>query len=454
MKDLRRETEDAMRGAGRTLLHTCCGPCASACVPVLKELGREVTMFFANSNIDTKEEFEKRLGEAKKLAAVDGVKIVALPYDHEEWLREVAAGYEHEPEKGARCARCFRYNLTKAAEYAKAHGFENFTTSLTVSPHKVSSMIFAAAKSHLSSLIPHPSFLEIDFKKNEGFKLSTRRAKELGLYRQSYCGCEFSKWRVHHKSETESTNLDARAGKHRDVFTADHQTAGRGRLDHKWLSPPGTNLMMSAVLSVEGLALDQVATLPLVAGLAVCKALANTVPAASSPRGTDKFGDCYRARDARRVGYGVALKWPNDVLVGGKKIAGILCERNGDNVIVGIGVNVGQTEFDKEIADRATSLAIVAPALISCLPSPVLSVRAAVLCEIDRCYSCWREKGFAAVYPEIAAIDCLKGREIAVRQTDDDSAPITGVSNGIMLDGSLDVGGTRVYAGEAHIENY
>ena len=425
-----------------TLLHTCCGPCASACVPALKEMGREVTMFFANSNIDTKEEFEKRLREAKKLAAVDGVKIVAIPYDHEEWLREVAAGYEHEPEKGARCARCFRYNLTKAAEYAKAHGFDEFTTSLTVSPHKVSRTIFEVASSIEQSNNPNNQtirFLPCDFKKNEGFKLSTRRAKELGLYRQSYCGCEFSKWRVHHKSETESTNLDARAGKHRDVFTAGYQTAGRGRLDHKWLSPEDTNLMMSVVLSVEGLAPDQVATLPLVAGLAVAKAIARLATG---------------SQDLRRKTEDVKLKWPNDVWVEGKKIAGILCERNGDNVIVGIGVNVGQTEFDKEIADRATSLAIVAPALISCLPSPVLSVRAAVLCEIDRCYSCWREKGFAAVYSEIAAIDCLKGREIAVRQTDDDSAPLTGVSNGIMLDGSLDVGGVKVYAGEAHIENY
>ena len=131
----------------KTLLHTCCGPCASACVPVLKDLRREVTMLFANSNIDTRDEFNKRLREAEKLAAVDGLKIVALPYDHEEWLREVAVGYEHEPEKGARCSRCFRYNLTKAAEYAKAHGFDEFTTSLTVSPHKCSPVIFAVARS-------------------------------------------------------------------------------------------------------------------------------------------------------------------------------------------------------------------------------------------------------------------------------------------------------------------
>ena len=420
-----------MHQAPSTLLHTCCGPCASACVPRLKEMGREVTMLFANSNIDTREEFEKRLHEAKKLAAVDGVKIAALPYNHEEWLREVAAGYEHEPEKGARCARCFRYNLTKAAEYAKAHGFDEFTTSLTVSPHKVSRTIFDVAKSLPSSLFPLPSFLETDFKKREGFKLSVKRTKELGLYRQGYCGCEFSKWRIHHKDETESTNLDARAGVHGDVFTADYQTAGRGRLDHKWLSPPKANLMMSAVLSVEGLAPDQVATLPLVAGLSVITALKNLTHHCSTS--TSDFD--------------YSLKWPNDILVNGKKLAGILCERHGDNVIVGIGVNVNQTEFPPELAARATSLVLFVPQV-----PPVLQVRTAVLCELDRWYSRWRSGGFAAVYPEIAAVDYLKGLKISVRQTDTDAVPVLGVCGGIRPDGSLDVGGTSVYAGEAHVE--
>ena len=152
-------------------------------------------MLFANSNIDTREEFEKRKVEAEKLAKHDGVRFAALPYDHDEWLREVAAGYENEPEKGKRCERCFRYNLAKAAAYAAANGIESFTTSLTVSPHKVSSTIFEVAKSISvpCTLYPDPSFLEIDFKKREGFKLSVKRAEELGLYRQSYCGCEFSK---------------------------------------------------------------------------------------------------------------------------------------------------------------------------------------------------------------------------------------------------------------------
>ena len=179
-----------------TLLHTCCGPCASACVPRLKDGGHEVTMLFANSNIDTREEFEKRKAEAEKLARHDGVRFASLPYDHEEWLREVAAGYENEPEKGARCARCFRYNLAKASAFARANGIESFTTSLTVSPHKVSSTIFSVARTIEQSNNPNNrtiSFLPYDFKKREGFKLSVKRAEELGLYRQSYCGCEFSK---------------------------------------------------------------------------------------------------------------------------------------------------------------------------------------------------------------------------------------------------------------------
>lgn len=168
------------------VLHTCCGPCASACVPRLKRMGHDVTMLFANSNIDTREEFERRLAAARKLAAAEAVPIEVIPYDHAEWLREVAAGYENEPEKGRRCERCYRYNLAKAAAFARERGLDHFTTSLTVSPHKPSGKIFAASDD--------PRFLKVDFKKEDGFKLSVRRAAELMLYRQNYCGCEFGKF--------------------------------------------------------------------------------------------------------------------------------------------------------------------------------------------------------------------------------------------------------------------
>lgn len=179
----------------KVLIHSCCGPCASACVPRLQDEGHEVTMYFANSNIDTESEFEKRKGEAKKLADHDRVGFAAEPYDHGEWLKEVAAGYEREPEKGVRCERCFRYNLMKTAAYAAAHGFDAFTTSLTVSPHKVSDVILRVG-SEVEVQLPsgsRPAFLPENFKKKDGFKRSLERSAELGLYRQSYCGCEFSK---------------------------------------------------------------------------------------------------------------------------------------------------------------------------------------------------------------------------------------------------------------------
>ncbi len=408
-----------------TLLHACCGPCASACVPRLKAQGREVVLFFANSNIDTKAEFEKRLESARRLAEADKVKLVVLPYDHEDWLRQVADGFECEREKGLRCARCFRYHFEKAAAYASAHGCEAWTTSLSVSPHKVSKTIFEAA----SDL---PGFLAEDFKKGGGFLLSCRRAQELNLYRQAYCGCEFSRlqrtaWTLHHREVTASTNIDARKGVPGDVFSADFQTAGRGRLDHKWLSPPKANVMMSAVVSAEGLSCEEVSTFPLVVGLSVARA------AASLLRGLVPEDD-------------VRLKWPNDVYVGGRKVAGILCERVQDSLIAGIGVNVLRQAFAPEIAARATALGEVAG-----FRGTVESVRETVLRALAYFAALWRERGFEALYPKIAALDFLKGRELSVRQADDDTSPLVGRCGGIAPDGSLIVAGKKVYAGEAHV---
>lgn len=227
-------------------------------------------------------------------------------------------------------------------------------------------------------------------------------------------------WKIHHRSETISTNIDALAGVHGDVFTADFQSSGRGRLDHRWLSPSGVNLLMSAVLDVKELEPQQVATLPLAVGFALVKAL---------------------PREIR--GERVMLKWPNDVLIGLRKVAGILCERHGDNVIVGIGINVKAQEFPPEIASRATFLGS---------PS-VEKVRDDVLESLGRCYEKWRTEGFSAFHAELSKIDCLRGRVVSVRKTDDDAAPVKGLCNGITVSGSLDVGGEEVYAGEAHVEN-
>ncbi len=231
-------------------------------------------------------------------------------------------------------------------------------------------------------------------------------------------------WRIHHKAATASTNLDAREGVAGDVFTADFQTAGRGRLDHAWLSPPGENLMMSVVLGVADVAIEEAATLPLVVGLAVLGA----VRAVASVE--------------------AKLKWPNDVLVDGRKLAGILCERHGDRVIAGIGVNVRQTVFPPEIAARATSFAALGAA------ADVTAARDAVLAALDARLAIWRQGGFRALLPELAAADCLKGRMVSVFQTDADREPLTGFCNGIAPDGSLLVNDTRIYAGEAHLASF
>ncbi len=157
-------------------------------------------MLFANSNIDTRDEFERRKAEAKRVADADGVAFAAVEYDHADWLERVAKGFEGEPEKGARCERCFRYSLEKAAEYAAEHGIDEFTTSLTVSPHKVSTTVFAAGRAAEDASSGKARFLPDDFKKGDGFLLSVRRTKELGLYRQNYCGCEFSRTTIDGRS--------------------------------------------------------------------------------------------------------------------------------------------------------------------------------------------------------------------------------------------------------------
>ena len=235
-----------------------------------------------------------------------------------------------------------------------------------------------------------------------------------------------SNFRIRHVPVTVSTNNDARKGRPGDVFWADEQTAGRGRLDHEWLSPPGENLTFSAVVGVDGANPAETATLPLVAGLAVLSALA------SLPGMPPRW----------------SLKWPNDVLHNGLKVCGILCELHDCAVTVGIGVNVNQRVFVPELKGRATSLCMISP---GCAPFSRERILDAILAELAHDVAQWRAEGFASLWPRIAAVDELKGRHVSVLQTDSDSSPRQGACGGIMPDGTLDVGGTPVSAGEAHV---
>ena len=168
----------------KILLHTCCAVCASACVERLRCEEIEPVLFFSNHNIAPKKEYDKRLEAARKLAESWDVELIEDTYDHNNWLKAVE-GLEDEPERGRRCERCFAYSLARTAQYASSNGYDAFTTTLTVSPHKVSNTIFDIGKRF-------PAYEPWDFKKKDGFKRSNELSRELELYRQTYCGCEFS----------------------------------------------------------------------------------------------------------------------------------------------------------------------------------------------------------------------------------------------------------------------
>lgn len=166
------------------LVHACCGPCSTASIERLLAEGWKPTLYFANSNIYPSEEADKRFGELMKVAGRYRLDVIRENRDHDAWL-EAVKGHEDEPEHGSRCTICFRYNLAQAAVKAKELGFSHFTTTLTVSRFKNSKTIFSVGETF-------EGFEPIDFKKKDGFNRSIALSKEMGLYRQQYCGCEFS----------------------------------------------------------------------------------------------------------------------------------------------------------------------------------------------------------------------------------------------------------------------
>ncbi len=176
----------------RLLLQSCCGPCSSY---VLEYLTRyfDVTLLWYNPNIYPEEEFNKRFENQIKviedMGFADDVQVLAAPWKHDEYLERVK-GLENEPEGGERCTACFRMRLNMTAQLAKKYGFEWFCTTLTVSPHKDAPRINAIGEELGKAY--GVKFLPSDFKKREGYKRSTELSRRYGIYRQDYCGCEFS----------------------------------------------------------------------------------------------------------------------------------------------------------------------------------------------------------------------------------------------------------------------
>ena len=193
-KELDRSTQKR-----RLLLHACCAPCSSYVLEYLTKYF-DITVYFYNPNITSAEEYQKRLNELLRLTDLmpheNRIEVVDGDYEPERFLA-LSAGLEALPEGGARCFSCYRLRLEKTAEYFAAHRdeFDYFATTLTVSPHKNAEKLneigFELAEKYSLNWLPS------DFKKREGYKRSIELSRLYGLYRQDYCGCEFSRRAKH-----------------------------------------------------------------------------------------------------------------------------------------------------------------------------------------------------------------------------------------------------------------
>lgn len=170
----------------KLLLHACCGPCSLGAIEPLLSDGAAVSLFFYNPCI-VDGEFERRLDAMRFVAEHYGLPLIVPPHDYSQYL-SYAAEHAAAREGGERCALCIDDRLLVSARYAAEHGFDMYSTTLTVSPHKNSKLIFSLAERNAYGA----PFLARDFKKRDGFLRSTRLTRELGIYRQSFCGCEFS----------------------------------------------------------------------------------------------------------------------------------------------------------------------------------------------------------------------------------------------------------------------
>ena len=148
--------------------------------------GHQILGLFYNPNIHPLEEYETRLEVTRKVARKLDFPLEVAPYTPQEWFKETR-GLESEPEGGKRCEVCFRLRLKRAYLYMEDHGWDAFTTTLTISPHKSAEVVNQVGRE-----IGGGRFLVRDFKKKGGFKRAMELAGKWAIYRQNYCGCIYS----------------------------------------------------------------------------------------------------------------------------------------------------------------------------------------------------------------------------------------------------------------------
>lgn len=173
----------------RLLLHACCAPCASYVLEYLSPYF-DIDVYFYNPNIYPQNEYEKRLRELYRLLELlpheNPIRVIEGEYDTARYA-SLVKGLEGEPEGGGRCDVCLGMRVGETARLAAEDGYDFFTTTLTVSPHKnaekLNELGFAAAERYGAVWLPS------DFKKRNGYLRTVLLCREMGIYRQNYCGC-------------------------------------------------------------------------------------------------------------------------------------------------------------------------------------------------------------------------------------------------------------------------
>lgn len=185
----------------RLLLHVCCAPCSSYVLSVLAKYFK-IDIIYYNPNINTKEEYDKRLDELKRLIGTvkydNLVNIINCTYNNMDFYNAVK-GLESEPEGGKRCFECYKLRLDYTANVAKELGYDYFTTSLSISPYKNANWLNEIGLNLENKY--GIKYLVADFKKKNGYKTSIELSKKYNLYRQDYCGCIYSKIERRKKDE-------------------------------------------------------------------------------------------------------------------------------------------------------------------------------------------------------------------------------------------------------------
>ncbi len=199
----------------KLLLHSCCAPCSSYVLVYLSKYF-EITIFYYNPNITQQTEYQKRVEEQKRLIdtlnkeRLEGeqrypIHVLEGAYEPECFER-IAKGHEKDPEGGERCFACYAMRLQKTAEVAAQQQYDLFTTTLTISPLKNAEKLNEIGQKLEEKC--GVTYLLSDFKKKNGYLTSVELSEKYHLYRQDYCGCEYSKMqRERQKKERNEENV-------------------------------------------------------------------------------------------------------------------------------------------------------------------------------------------------------------------------------------------------------